>query len=154
MNVRTTVLFLMLILSGVAAGTPAPVVKAPTLAGDPRLPAADLEALLGSEQWKAIGALPYRAFVIFDTQINADGTVTSGTIQTSQPDATWSEPARKLAKTVRVKASGIGSHIPPTGELFVIFYGQGETRRALIYARQTDFIGSYSKGRYLGIEKF
>ncbi len=167
MNIRILALFLSLVLACGAAEAPAPAVKARTIRGDPRLPAGELEAAFTAEQWKALADMPYRAVVILNTQINTNNNmVTAGTVRLSEPDATWVEPARLLAKTIRLKAASIGTNISPTAEVFVIFYGTGEGRRAFIYARQTGdtTVGGWSSGgsrevnhgspKYFGIEKF
>ena len=74
---------------------PAPAAKPLTLASDPRIPAANLEALFGADQWKTVSTMPYRAIVIFDTQVNENGSMSSGTVRVSEPDETANtRPAR------------------------------------------------------------
>jgi len=156
MNARTIALFLMLNLCCGLTATATPAVKAPTLEGDPRLPAAEIGARCSPEQWKTLRVLPYRALVILDVQLQSGGSTTGGTIRSSEPDDTWSAPARTLAKKVRLKASSVGSHILPAGEVFVIFYGQGEGRRAMVYARQRAVPqpGTHGKATYFAVEQY
>ncbi len=165
MNTRMLALFLGLVLSCGTAATTGPVVKARTLKGDARLPAAELEAIVPAEQWKALGDLPYRAVVILRGKVDSLDRVTAGAVSLSEPDATWVEPARTLAKTVRLKATTVGTNILPDAEVFVIFYGAGQGRRALVYARQSDeAVGGWKSGdnsalsrsrqKYFGIEKY
>ncbi len=156
MNVRPLALCLMLILSVGASVALAAPAKTPTLDGDRRLPADEIEDLLSPEQWKVLRALPYRALVIFDSQIRSDGTVAGGTPRTSEPDATWTPPAKELLKKVRLKATSNGTHTLAEGEIFVIFYGAGPDRVALIYARQQDdpHPGPRGKAKFITLEKY
>jgi hypothetical protein len=156
MNVRAFVLFLILILAGGVSPSLMAAVKAPTLEGDPRLPGDQIEDLCSAEQWKVLRAVKYRALVILDAQIRSDGSMTDGTVRTSEPDATWTKPARDLAKKVRLKATSTGTHILADGIVFVIFYGQGPDRVALVYARQEDdpHPSAHGRPRYIAIEKY
>lgn len=157
MNARMLALFLLLSLSAGASTPPTPVVTAPSLEGDSRLPSGEIESLCSPEQWKVLKALQYRALVIFDIQVTTSGKMSLGTVRTSEPDDTWTKPARELAKQVRLKVSSAGTHIPVAAEIFVIFYGQGpDARRALIYARQRDnpLPGTFGRAKFIAIEKY
>jgi len=155
MNVRPLVPLLILILC-CGASAPASVATEPTLEGDPRLPAAQIATYCRPEQWEVLRGLKYRALVILNTQIQLNGSMTGGSVRVSEPDSTWVIPARELTKKVRVQASSTGTHMLAAGEVFVIFYGEGPGRKALVFARlRGDTLPEgASKTRYFAIESY
>jgi hypothetical protein len=137
MTVRMLFCLASLLLCGCTSNVGPGVPAVPTLAGDRRLPAGDIERFFSPTQWQKLRDLGYDGFVIMDAQVRADGSLRVGKVRDSYPDASWHTLARQFGEEARLRAASVGSHIDPPAEVFVVFFKRAfDGNLALIFARQ------------------
>jgi hypothetical protein len=140
---RTLLLCLAALVPASCATAPANLAPpAPTLAGNPRLPAKAIEPLYSPAKWRKLRDLRYRAYVIFDAHIRSDGSPKILRTREAFPNVTWTAAASNLAANVELHASNLGSHLGQPAEICVIFFEKSlDGQLALVFARQTSAPG-------------
>ena len=118
-----------------------------TLAGNSRIPAAEIRELFQKPQWRNIQGLTYTGYVVMEGRVLSDEKVKIGRISESWPDHSRDLMAQALASRITVPASTTGSNLSPKVEVYVIFYeNMLEGNLAVIFARQTDLATAGSTG--------
>ncbi len=157
MYARILVAVAVLLLCGCVATPPAPVVTSRTIEGNPLLPAQEIADLCSAKDWNLLRMQDYRAYVIFDVQIQPDGSVSLGKARASYPDASWTRLARGFAKQVQLNVAAVESHIPPAGEVFVVFLEENLSgNMVLIYGRQQEALrpGMHGRAQYIRTDTY
>lgn len=109
----------------------------PTLGANPRFSKELLRVFYDEDQWKTVSAREYDAYVTFDAYVKDDRTLRLRGIREAYPDLSMASLARTYAAHARLSPITVGSHIPPSARVHVVFYNlEGPNRRALVFAEQ------------------
>lgn len=147
-----TLATITLALAGCAATDTSPTAGGMTLATSRVLPGDAIERRVASADWAILRDLRFEAYVVFDAQVEPDNSVILGRVRKSYPDDTRNEAAKALATKARISIDGVGSHLRPRGEIYVVYFPSSpKGRLALICgkAQGPDGVGGPS-GRRLG----
>lgn len=121
--------------------TSSPRVSAPSLAGDPRLPADRISRFYSAEEWAKLAEKSYDGCVILRGPIDDNNRVTSPILVDSYPDDERNILALRFARKVKIVPTTTATHVRPMARIYVLFYERDrKPRRAIIYAEQTGVI--------------
>ena len=150
-------LFLAGALGGCVSQQLKPAVRANTLTGNDRLPHLEMELMSQPKQWELMRNLEYSGYEIIAGQIGDDGHVRITKLVESYPENSRDRLAYALAGKVVLKASIIGTRMPPAAEIYIVFYEKlGDSNLAFVYARQVDYTvaGPSRTAAYLNAVKY
>lgn len=136
-----SVALLLAVLVGCASPSPTPVIPdhpwEPTIADNPRFSEDILRRFYDDDQWRTVSRMRYSGFVTFDALVGPDRTVRIRGVREAWPDRKREAFAERLTERVRLSPVTVGTRVPPSALVHVIFYEVGEdTMEAVVFAEQ------------------
>ena len=133
--------WMLLLVGGCRSMTDPAVADPHSLAGDSRIPKELIRPTFTSGQWKRISVQPYSGLVVIRGTLTPEGVFSAGRITDAYPDNSRNRMALELSRKIRIKPIVVGSHILPSGEVFVVFYEDRKPRIAYVFGRQIETVG-------------
>lgn len=126
-------LLLALFLTGCSTPTQPVASTNHTLRDVPGLPFTLLSQGFKPSEWDRLASLRYTGYVILAGRVDESGSIPSPRVLKAYPDSSRNDLAVEFSGDIQVVATTIGSHVPPTAKVFVVFYETPPIRTALVF---------------------
>lgn len=139
--------------------TSSPMREGNTLVSNTRIPHRLIAGFYEPAQWRNLENLPFDAYVVLRGTVNNDRTVRVNRVLQSYPNDQRIAKAKEMMDLVRLFPNTVGTRVPPSAEIFVVFYEtHANPNTALVFARQIgaapSTTGDVGGNLYLGIRKY
>lgn len=135
-------------LAGCSTSPQSPRTSVHTLRDVPGLPYDLVARAFKPNEWQRWESLHCTGYVILRGKIGQGGTLSNLRVTTCQPDRSRNALAIEFCDALRVSAVTIGSKVPPTANVYVVFFETPPVRTALVYGETNGTVDNIKTNRF------